>query len=121
MLASFKQLPQFLDPGQRCGSARLSLYLGARRVIGDSALGVQDLHQNDPQVSQQILDPAERTATAVERLSKFRVDRQPANQDAQPASRQSAAIEVDQVDVVLALKVGLYLVAVLFEQAIEAA
>jgi hypothetical protein len=42
--------------------------------------------------------------------------RQVADEDPESARRQGAAVEVDQVDAVVALQVGLYFVAVLVEQ-----
>jgi hypothetical protein len=43
-----------------------------------------------------------------------------ADKQPQPPHRQSAAVEVEQIDPVDAEKVGLYLVAVLIEQETEA-
>jgi hypothetical protein len=42
------------------------------------------------------------------------------DEDAQPPRRQRATVEVEQINPVLALQVGLYLGAVLVEQAPEA-
>lgn len=42
------------------------------------------------------------------------------NQNAQPPSREGSAVEVDQVEAVETQQVGLYLAAILVEQAAEA-
>lgn len=62
-----------------------------------------------------------RAATAVKRPNQRRIRRQVPHQQPEAPRRQSAPVEVEQVHLVFAQEVGLYLIPVLIEQETEAA
>jgi hypothetical protein len=75
------------------------------------------LHQQRPQVGQQVISRCPAGFAVVEYGDQCRTGGQSADQDAQTSGRQLPAVEIDQIYPVVALQVGLYLVAVLIEQA----
>jgi hypothetical protein len=85
------------------------------------ALRVQDLDQHNPAIRYQMLKLTPRPPTAVERPNQSRIRRQVPHQRPKSPRRQSAPVEVEQIDPVFTQQVSLYLVPVLVEQETEAA
>lgn len=102
-----------------CGGCRLGP-LGMVELLWQGALFGVGLHQNHPQIGEQVLDSRPDLDTAIDGGGCPRLRRQAADKHLQGTRRYLAAVEVGQLDPVDVAQVGLYRIAVLVEQAAEA-